>query len=192
MLFPCVRKEQSLPVPVAVRLHSASCRLTHNRGGLLACASMKKIPLFNSDQVALVSERDYGMISPLRWWLSIHGKYMRYAATRIDGREWRMHWLIKPGVKLDHKDCNGLNNQRFNLRACTNSQNGANRIKRRPTSSKFKGVCWRIVERKWMGYITKDQKKIHLGYFTSERAAARAYNRAAKRLFGPFARINKV
>jgi hypothetical protein len=63
---------------------------------------------------------------------------------------------------------------------------------RRVTTSTFKGVWWDEQRKKWSAYIMKDQKKLHLGRFIREIEAALAYNIAAIRLFGKFARLNNV
>ena len=98
---------------------------------------------------------------------------------------------------LDHIDGNRLNNDIFNLREATNTQNCMNTKKRKfyhgkPTSSKFKGVYWNREQRRWKSYITIDGKQKYLGSFTNEIDAAEAYNTAATKYFGDYACMNNI
>lgn len=99
---------------------------------------------------------------------------------------------IKGPGQWDHKDRNFLNNQKNNLRLANKSQNGANRLKSKGIySSRFKGVSWHKDKRIWVAYITKNNKRVHLGQFINEWEAASAYNKAALKLFGEFACLNE-
>lgn len=98
---------------------------------------------------------------------------------------------LKKGEIGDHKDGDGLNNQRSNLRKCTHSENLRNAKKRRGShSSHYKGVT--RCRNKWRAVIKVDQKKYSLGNFTTEKEAALAYNVAATKYFGCFAYLNLV
>lgn len=100
---------------------------------------------------------------------------------------------INSKTKVDHKDGDGLNNQRQNIRVATTSQNGGNRRKQaKPTSSKFKGVCWHKRDKVWQVMIMANGKYTYVGFFQSEVEAAMAYNKAATSLFGEFAHLNEV
>ena len=94
--------------------------------------------------------------------------------------------------RIDHKDGNGLNNQRSNMRFCTVSQNNMNSEKPRNTSSIWKGVYWDKVNRNWRGQIKINKKAICLGRFKDERSAAIVYNHKAVELFGEFAKLNRL
>lgn len=86
----------------------------------------------------------------------------------------------------DHKDGNGLNNQRDNLRPVTRSQNLANARKKTGCTSRFKGVYWHKTTNKWMARIDR----AYIGTFSDESDAARAYDDAASIRFGDCARLN--
>ncbi len=101
----------------------------------------------------------------------------------------RMIMAALPGQPVDHADGDGLNNQRHNLRLCTTSQNNYNGRKRHDgKASRFKGVQKK--NGRWRAYIYRAGRTAHLGMFDTEEEAARAYDRMAVQLAGPFARPN--
>jgi hypothetical protein len=117
------------------------------------------------------------------------------ASTKIDNKTRNLHRLIMSaglGEQIDHRDHNGLNCRRSNLRFCSTSQNNRNRRKMsRVTTSVFKGVCWAPSSRKWVAYIALNSKRNkNLGSFHWQLEAAMAYDRAALRLFGDYAFTN--
>ena len=113
-----------------------------------------------------------------------------YAETRLGGAREFMHRLVmgcRPREEVDHRNGDGLNNRRHNLRSTTHSLNQANR--RRVTGkSGFKGVFQR--SGKWRAYITVAGRFISLGSFITAEEAARAYDVAAREHFGEFACTN--
>lgn len=122
--------------------------------------------------------------------------YALRSGTTVRGERRRLHALLlnpKKGIQVDHIDHNGLNNQRENLRACTNAENSCNQRKRR-SASKYKGVYHdrRALARPWQASIKYNYRRIFLGYYVSEEAAAFAYNAAAKKYHGRFARLNEI
>jgi hypothetical protein len=119
-------------------------------------------------------------------WRSAHG------ATRSIRRLHRQIMGIPEGTRqlVDHRDGDGLNNARSNLRIASRAQNNMNRGPRAGSSSRFKGVFFHKASCKWMAEIRCDGRADYLGLFGSEEAAARAYDTAAVRLHGDFARLN--
>ncbi|MGD0572653.1 MAG: AP2/ERF family transcription factor [Sedimentisphaerales bacterium] len=98
-----------------------------------------------------------------------------------------------PGLLVDHFNRNGLDNRRANLRLATRAQNSCNTKKQKGCSSKFKGVCFhknRKGPNPWDAYIDVNNRRINLGCFPTEISAARAYDSAAKKYHGEFARLN--
>ncbi len=92
---------------------------------------------------------------------------------------------------VDHRNHNGLDNRRSNLRIATWAENCWN--KRKPisgSSSQFKGVMWDKRRSQWQVQIGHNGKKIFIGYFDDEQEAARAYDAKAKELYGEFAALN--
>jgi hypothetical protein len=94
----------------------------------------------------------------------------------------------QPGERVDHRDGDGLNCRRQNLRHVTNSLNQANKH-HVWSASKFKGVTKRAT--RWRAYITVDGKFRSLGSHATAEEAARAYDKAAREAFGEFACTNE-
>lgn len=155
-----------------------------------ATESVVHVPLSNGG-FAIVDAADAELVLSRRW----HGKQRRkqspiYAYTTSRRLLLAMHRLVAgatPGLQVDHRDRDGLNNRRSNLRLCTNAQNQWNRVKVRG-GSQYKGV--NRCGRKWRAVIRVDGQQVHLGYFRVEEEAAKAYDAAAVQLFGEFARLN--
>jgi hypothetical protein len=111
-----------------------------------------------------------------------------------------MHKLIAktPDGKLtDHINCNRLDNRKINLRHVTDSQNAQNQTPwiKENKHSKHKGVCFLKnreypLKKPWMAYIGMNGKRKYLGYYATEEEAAHVYDKAAKELFGEFAKPN--
>jgi hypothetical protein len=167
---------------------------------------VKEIPLKSKKypgMVALVDDEDYGRLTGYQWRPAkctnnnICGLVRFYAASsmRVNGvkKLVMMHAFLLGYVGADHHDGNGLNNQRYNLRRATRSQNAANSRKTSvPRSSRFKGVWWCKQHKAWRAQVTVSGVRKHLGLFASEVDAARAYNAASLHHFGKFARPNEV
>lgn len=102
-----------------------------------------------------------------------------------DQNNVRLHQLIA-GPFSDHANGDRLDNRRRNLRAASASENNANRRSVQGSSSEFKGVTWDKSRNRWMAAINSRT----LGRFEDETDAARAYDKAAKEVYGRFARLN--
>ena len=115
-----------------------------------------------------------------------------YPVVSIERKSEYIHRLVMnfPDGNIDHKNRNKLDARKANLRVCSMSENLANTTKRITNTSGFKGVMFFKRDSKWQAQITKDYKKIHIGYFDTAEAAAIAYDQKAKQLFGDFALLN--
>lgn len=147
---------------------------------------MKKIPLHNrKGTYALVDDSDHKRVSKLKWRYSPVCK-SGYAVSQVG----LLHNFITGLKGVDHKNRNGLDCQRGNLRKANQSQNGANRGRASNNTSGFKGVCWHKYASKWVAKIKVSEKTIYLGLFINPIQAAKAYDSAAKKYYGEFALPN--
>lgn len=150
--------------------------------------------------VAQVDEDDAALTLAYRWHpLRASNGRGWYAQATIPGTQPRrliyLHKLLMPGCAMvDHRNGDGLDCRRENMRPATPSQNQANSRGKRGGTSRYKGVwlhaCRATWARPWVAAIVVDGRKISLGYHATEEDAARAYDTAARRLFGEFARPN--
>jgi len=169
---------------------------------------MKTIRL-TKGYVALVDDVDYERVNQYRWRAAksrtgdiIYAIRTTLKAERADRRRTSqlMHRFIlglgpasADSRFADHKNHNGLDNRRSNLRIVTNQLNSRNRLKwSRPSTSRFKGVTRRADNGKWRAGIRINGKRQNLGQYDSEEAAHAAYVAAAKQLFGEFACVGAL
>jgi hypothetical protein len=164
----------------------------------------KLLPLINSKEEVFVDAADYPFLSKFRWKV-VFNKYTGRSYVELQDRSLHRFVLILDGQFLpvnkgaggvDHRDRNTFNNQKLNLRACTNSQNQMNRGKYAGKVSPYKGVVKlkrRTINAKaWSPIITINGKFVRLPVCATEIEAAQSYNIAAKCLFKDFAVLNDV
>lgn len=156
------------------------------------------IPL-SRGMVTVVDAADFEWLSQWKWHVRESGG-MYYAVRERSAAERRaggaifsrMHRDIAgapDGLPVDHRDGDGLNNRRSNLRICTHRENCANKsLRRDAVYSSFKGVTWNGF--RWLAYIGSGRTKVRLGTFKNEVDAARSYDAAAIIRYGQFARLN--
>ncbi len=147
-------------------------------------------------EIILVDDCEYDFLLGFDWRV-IKAPHTSYAVAdvEIDGKSEfiSMHRLLAEPTDdqyTDHRNGNGLDNRMENLRPCTPSQNQANR---RPQESRRtpKGV-WAKNDHCFVATITANQKCFYLGTFKDELSAAKAYNEAARKYHGAFARLNPL
>jgi hypothetical protein len=146
-------------------------------------------------EIAVVDDADLPKVAHIKWYRHKQGYAVGYVPSSFRGaKDWHlvlMHQLILPGCpKVDHWDGDRLNNRRKNLRTADNFQHARN-VSVRTTpgkTSKYKGVCWHKQLQRWWARIAGKS----LGTFESEIEAAQAYNNAATRDFGEFAKLNII
>jgi hypothetical protein len=167
---------------------------------------MREVTLYGkvaAGRAALVDDADYDVVMAHRWNVSERRPAGRrpkgpYAVVsiRTDGKRTGllMHALITGWPLVDHRDGNGLNNQRVNLREATIAQNLHNRRPNLSAASPYKGVQKRKKNGRWTGRwtacIAVNGVRLRLGDFPDQIFAAVAYDVAALEHFGEFARPN--
>lgn len=121
-----------------------------------------------------------------------------YITISVDCKRYYAHrlaWLYSYGFmprQIDHIDRDRSNNALANLRAASNSQNGANKPMGKKECGGFKGVRKKKGAKNWTARIKCEGSEIYLGTFSSEEEAAKAYNLKALEVFGEFAELNDV
>lgn len=155
-----------------------------------------KFILLTQNKVAIVDDEDYEVLSRHKWHAHkrASGFYAERSIRRADGTSITigMHREIMNcplGMQIDHANGDTLDERKSNLRTCDRSKNQAN-WQAIWGVSKFKGVSYRKSSNKWRAYICPHNRTIHIGHFDSEIEAARAYDQAALKYFGEFAKLN--
>lgn len=156
------------------------------------------VPL-TQGKVAIIDAEDGDRVLAHKWhvlkskntfYAARHGKIAKgkrqyvYMHRRILG--------LKKGKYCDHRNGNGLDNRRSNLRKCTKSENGGNTHARLGGSSRYKGIYWDKTRNKWVAQIKINNKRMYLGYSDNEIEATRIYNLAALKYFKQFANLNNL
>jgi hypothetical protein len=155
----------------------------------------RRIPL-TQGKFAIVDADDYEKLNCYSWQCRESGA--TFYALRLQFGNGRvriisMHREIMhapKGMVVDHKNHNGLDNRKENLRIATATENRRHCRKIKTGNSKYKGVYLKKRTGRWEASIGYNHERIHLGYFDSEIEAAKAYDAAAKKYHGEFAALN--
>ena len=165
---------------------------------------MKKIQVGGHKNIAnirgyaLVDDEDYEELNQYNWYAGNWvGGISAVRGIWVNGKmkHSSMHGMIMgtpSGMHTDHIDGDRLNNQKSNLRICTASQNAMNKGKPLDNTSGYKGVSWHKLQKSWIAKIVLNKKTVFLGYYEAPLDAAIAYNRAARKYHGAFAKLNPV
>ena len=125
-----------------------------------------------------------------RFHAKLGGNYYTLKVHRFIAKYFIPNPLEKDCV--DHINGNTCDNSIGNLRWAHRNENSRNCKKQKNTSSKYKGVHFHKGKRKWQASICVTGNRKHLGYFDNEQAAGMAYNTAAEKYFGEFAKLNEI
>ena len=143
----------------------------------------------HGQKIDFLDSVDWDLISPYSWSLAKRNGIF-YAEARVNGKNMFLHTFISGFKQTDHIDGNGLNNSRENLRSCNKTQNAQNSKINSRNKTGYKGVTFYKKSGKFYACIRIKGKTKPLGYYINKEEAALAYNQAAVKYFGEFARLN--
>ncbi len=161
---------------------------------------MKRIQL-TQGKYAKVDDRDFEKLNKYKWFARFSPHTRTFYATRSQKKgekgpkQIQMHNEVMKcpkGKRVDHRWGETLDNRRSQLRICTKNENSLNRGLNRNSPTGFKGVSFSRTGKRFRARIQVNKKPYCVGTFHTAEEAARAYNRAAKKLHKQFARLNKV
>ena len=160
---------------------------------------MKRIELRGKKGIgkfALIDDSDYEMLSKYKWYCDFVGYAPTASSKKLKlQKSIRMHRLIMGNPKnkdVDHINGDRLDNRKKNLRVCSSSQNMSNRNVQSNNKLGVKGVIRNRTGNKFIAQIGYRRKNKFIGVFKTIRSAALAYNRAAQKYHGEFARLNDI
>lgn len=156
--------------------------------------------ILTKGKTAIIDAEDFNRLDKWKWSYKNNGYAVRRQHLGMkEGKQIaKMVMLhreiinVPNGMVIDHINGNGLDNRKVNLRICTHQQNAQNSKKRKGKRSKYKGVSWFGRKGKWFSRIKVNGKQVCLGYYYDEMGAGCAYDAAAKKYFGQFAKLNKA
>lgn len=162
------------------------------------CVMAKEVPL-TKGYTAIVDDEDYDRVVKIRWHVltgRINSPTYASSSQKINGK-WKnvsLHRYILNapiGIQVDHRNGDGLDNRRANLRVASVAQNAYNRRPMKGSFSGYKGVRHKMFTRdRWIASIGHERRLLHIGMYDTAEEAARAYDAKAKELFGEFAYVN--
>jgi len=136
--------------------------------------------------VTVLDDEDYERFSSFVWF-KIKRRDTYYVMRSPDKK--LLHRLILDApdhLQVDHKDGNGLDNRRKNLRLATPTQNNMNRALDARNISGYSGITWYPERGKWRARISAHNQTKFLGFFSSLEDAIETRLKAEKELFGEF------
>ena len=142
---------------------------------------------------SIIDADDFEWLNQWKWNAQPHHSGNKYYAGRSERRNGRsvsikLHQILC-SIGADHINLCSIDNRRKNLRPATNAENRANCQPR--GTRKYKGVYRKARCREsYESAITANRVRLYLGTFRQAEAAARAYDKAAVKHFGKFARLN--
>ena len=155
---------------------------------------MKEIQL--NGYVTLVDDEDFDRASTITW-SGYKNEYTTYVTTRKWDKTAKRYFSMSlhrfimkctdPNIEVDHKDGNGLNNQKSNLRLATRSQNMMNRRMQKNNTTGYRGV-FITPSKRYKAMIGFNKKLMCLGTYATPEEASKVYQDKAKELFGIFYR----
>lgn len=116
--------------------------------------------------------------------------HVMYVIIVVGDKRYRLHKFLTGNERTDHRNGDGLDNRRSNLRRATHAENMRNGRKREIGKNKYKGAFWHKGASKWMAQLCFNRRRVYGGLFETDVEAARAYDALALQYHGEFARLN--
>lgn len=157
---------------------------------LLVKLKIKCKALWVDNQCILVDVEDYDLISEYKWTIVKIREWTYAVSNRASNNSVYMHRFIlncTKGKFVDHKNRNGLDNRKCNLRVCSNSENQYNVGKKSNSKQKYKDIrvtksgTYQVRMRTPKGRLQKTVK--------TEGEAVLLYNEWAIKYHGEFANL---
>ena len=153
------------------------------------------------DKEAMIDADDLERVLEFGLWcaaLDDRGRYYSVTAHKEPSGKWKQYKLHRfildcwGSMPVDHRDGNGLNCRKHNLRICTTGQNARNRRKGTTlrTSSHYVGVSFERRRNWWIARIQTKGETTYLGHYSTQEEAAIAYDKKALELHKEFAVTN--
>jgi hypothetical protein len=142
-------------------------------------------------EITLIDAADLSIVGDAIWRKTTQG----YAGRTAGSKTLLLHREIMgapPGLVVDHRNHNRLDNRRENLRVCPRAGNSQNSTGHKDRRSRFKGVEWDAERGRWAARICANGVRMFLGRYDTEVEAAMAYNAAARDVHGDYAWLNKI
>lgn len=170
--------------------------------GMAYTRGMRTLLLSNeSYTLALIDDEDWDKCARYTWYVATSNTGSKSVRARVKDTNNVLlaRYILNDftSENIDHKDGNFLNNQKNNLRPATYAQNAQNRKPQKSNTTGYKGVSPRPRSRVnptivYAATIRVNGKNKHLGIFDTKEEAALRYNKAAIKIFGEFAYLNKI
>ena len=137
----------------------------------------------------IFDKADLPLVRRYSWSIDNHGYVRSWCREYGFFKLHRLLTDIDSPELVDHINGIRSDNRRCNLRLATTTQNSQNSAMRHSNRTGYKGVTLHK-SGKFHARINVNKKCISLGYFSDPLQAALAYNKAAIRYFGEYARLN--
>ena len=164
-----------------------------DRNEIITLGNISEIILYNRRNIEVFRETiDSDIVDKIKEhkWTAVKKGKSVYVKTDININKKRYTLYLpnliigtKDGYQVDHISGDTLDNRRINLRFATQHQNLLNKSKAKGYSRNKRGM--------WHTYITLNNKRTNLGYFSTEEEAKIVRRDAELKYFGEFAKKEK-